>query len=333
MLGAEAAAIWSRSCSEAQKVGKERVMFVVCGEALMDVFGGADTPGGVMLDARIGGSPLNVAIGLARLAQPVAFFGALSTGFLGQRLMRALRDEGVALDCVARVDAPTTLGLVGVDEAGVASYSFYGHGAADRLLPLQALAALPAAARAFHFGSYAMVVDPVAATQRALVEREHQRSLIAYDPNIRLNVEPDLGRWHDTLQWMLPRTHLLKVSDEDLGLLYPGCDAAALAGEWVARGVAWVVVTRGAHGAEAFSSHGTLAIAPVPSAVVDTVGAGDTFQAAMLVALAERGAAASDALRQLSLAGMKDVLDFAARAAAITCSRRGADMPRRIELV
>jgi sugar/nucleoside kinase (ribokinase family) len=119
-------------------------MFVVSGEALMDVFGGADSAHGLMLDARIGGSPLNVAIGLARLAQPVAFFGAVSTGFLGQRLMRALRDEGVATDAVARLDAPTTLGLVGLDEQGVPSYAFYGHGCADRLLPLQALASVPA---------------------------------------------------------------------------------------------------------------------------------------------------------------------------------------------
>jgi fructokinase len=307
-------------------------MFVVCGEALMDVFGGADTPGGVMLDARIGGSPLNVAIGLARLAQPVAFFGALSTGFLGQRLMRALREEGVGIDCVARLDAPTTLGLVGLDEAGVASYSFYGHACADRLLPLGALATLPASARAFHFGSFAMVVEPVAATQRALVEREHRRSLIAYDPNIRLNVEPEIRRWREALQWMLPRTHLLKVSEEDLGLLYPGQDAAALAAQWLAQGVAWVVVTRGASGAEAFSAHATIHVDPAPATVVDTVGAGDTFQAAMLAALAERDAAAPEALRRLRSNRMHEVLAFAARAAAITCSRRGADMPRRNEL-
>ena len=142
--------------------------------------------------------------------------------------MRALRDEGVATEAVARLDAPTTLGLVGLDEAGVPSYSFYGHGCADRLLPLDALATVPSAARAFHFGSYAMVVEPVATTQRALVEREHARSLIAYDPNIRLNVEPEIERWRDTLQWMLPRTHLLKVSEE-LGLLYPGKAPARMA--------------------------------------------------------------------------------------------------------
>jgi fructokinase len=307
-------------------------MFVVSGEALMDVFGGADTAHGLMLDARIGGSPLNVAIGLARLAQPVAFFGAVSNGFLGQRLMRALRDEGVGTEAVARVDAPTTLGLVGLDEAGVPSYAFYGQGCADRLLPLPALGAVPAAARAFHFGSYAMVVDPVAATQRALVEREHGRSLIAYDPNIRLNVEPDINRWRDTLQWMLSRTHLLKVSEEDLGLLYPGREPAELAQAWLDAGISCVVVTHGAQGASAWRAAEYQRVAPVAVTVVDTVGAGDTFQAALLTGLAERGVWTRPALRDMAAAALQQVLGFAAQAAAITCSRRGADMPRRGEL-
>jgi fructokinase len=307
-------------------------MFVVSGEALMDVFGGADSAHGLMLDARIGGSPLNVAIGLARLAQPVAFFGAVSTGFLGQRLMRALRDEGVATEAVARLDAPTTLGLVGLDEAGVASYAFYGHGCADRLLPMRSLTTLPAAMRALHFGSYAMVVEPVATTQRALVEREHARCLISYDPNIRLNVEPDIQLWRDTLQWMLPRTHLLKVSEEDLGLLYPDQMAADLAREWLAKGVCCVVVTHGGDGASAWRAGEQLRVDPVAVDVVDTVGAGDTFQAALLAGLAERGVWTGQALRDMAAAPMQEVLQFAARAAAVTCSRRGADMPRREEL-
>jgi len=307
-------------------------MFVVSGEALMDVFGGDANAHGLMLDARIGGSPLNVAIGLARLAQPVAFFGAVSTGFLGQRLMRALRDEGVATEAVARLDAPTTLGLVGLDESGVASYSFYGHDCADRLLPLDALAAVPATARAFHFGSYAMVIEPVAATQRALVEREHRRSLIAYDPNIRLNVEPDIERWRDTLRWMLPRCHLLKVSEEDLSLLYPDTAPADLAHDWLDRGVSCVVVTHGGDGASAWRSREQLRIDPVAVPVVDTVGAGDTFQAALLAGLAEQGVWTRESLRDMAAAPMRQVLQFAARAAAVTCSRRGADMPRRAEL-
>ncbi|MEQ1807398.1 MAG: carbohydrate kinase [Burkholderiaceae bacterium] len=306
-------------------------MIVVSGEALMDVFAAGDTASGVTLDARIGGSPLNVAIGLARLAQPVGFFGALSTGFLGERLLAALRSEGVNTACTARLDAPTTLGLVGLDPRGVPSYAFYGAGAADRLLPLSALAKVPPA-MAYHFGSYAMVVEPVAATQRALVERESTRSVIAYDPNVRPNVEPDLARWRETLAWMLSRTHLLKVSDEDLSLLFPGADVGQLAGAWLAQGVSLVVVTHGAAGASAWTAKHHVTAARVPVNVVDTVGAGDTFQAALLTALAERGLLSCDALRCLGRCALREVLRFATQAAAITCSRRGADLPRRAEL-
>jgi fructokinase len=99
-------------------------MFVVCGEALMDVFAQSDTPTGMALDARVGGSPFNVAVGLARLAQPVSFFGALSRDLLGERLLRVLCDENVGTASIARVDAPTTLGLVGTDSRGVPSYTF-----------------------------------------------------------------------------------------------------------------------------------------------------------------------------------------------------------------
>ena len=121
-------------------------MIVVCGEALMDVFATGDTPGGVALDARIGGSPFNVAIGLARLGQPVAFFGALSTDVFGDRLLRAFAAEGVDTSLVARVEAPTTLGLVGADARGAPSYVFHGERGADRELARAALA-WPALAR------------------------------------------------------------------------------------------------------------------------------------------------------------------------------------------
>lgn len=169
-------------------------MFVVCGEALMDVFVNGDTPSGMALDARVGGSPFNVAVGLARMAQPVAFFGALSRDFLGERLLRALRSEGVSTDSVSRVDAPTTLGLVGLDAKGVPSYAFYGEGGADRQVGLDALCLLPAQLSALHLGSFATVVEPVASTLRALVEKCHGHTLISYDPNVRLNVERDLAR-------------------------------------------------------------------------------------------------------------------------------------------
>ena len=307
-------------------------MFMVCGEALMDVFATADTPTGVGLDARVGGSPFNVALGLARLAQPVSLFASVSRGFLGERLMRQLQLEGVNVESVQRSDAPTTLGLVGLDEKGVPSYSFYGIGCADRLLGRDALAAVPAGLRAINFGSYTTVTEPTASTLRALVEREHGRTLIAYDPNIRLNVEPDLARWRDVVQWMQPRTDLLKVSEEDLGLLMPGQALADFASGALASGVKLVVITRGGEGAIAWTAKTSVTVPPVKVKVIDTVGAGDTFQAALLTWLAEHDAVSATALQTLSAAQLSDALGFAARAAAITCSRRGADMPRRAEL-
>lgn len=307
-------------------------MFVVCGEALLDVFAVGETPTGVQLDARVGGSPFNVAVGLARLQQPVALLAGLSTGFLGRRLLQALRAEGVSTDCTVALDAPTTLSLVGLDERGVPAYSFYGQGAADRSLPIAALARVPASASAFHFGSYAMVVDPVAATLRALVERELSRCLISYDPNVRLNVEPRLAPWREVLQWMLPRTHLLKISDEDLELVHPGRKPADFAAEALARGVGIVVVTGGARGATAWAQAGQVEVASCPVDVVDTVGAGDTFQSAMLAWLAEHGRLGPAEVGSLALTDLRSMLSFASMAAAITCSRQGANLPRRSEL-
>jgi fructokinase len=175
-------------------------------------------------------------------------------------------------------------------------------------------------------------VEPIASTLRALVEREHARALIAYDPNIRLNVEPDLARWRAMLDWMLPRTHLLKISAEDLQLLLPGTSADAFAAAALRRGVKLLVVTRGAEGAVAWTPRANASVPTVRVEVIDTVGAGDTFQAALLTWLAEHGMLSVPALDALSVADLESALGFAARAAAITCSRRGADMPRRSEL-
>ena len=307
-------------------------MIVVSGEALMDVFDAGATPTGQWLDARIGGSPLNVAIGLARLGQRVSFFGGIGRGFLGERLMQALRDEGVQTQAVVRVAAPTTLGLVGLDAEGVADYAFYGEGGADRRLALADLSIVPEAA-AYHFGSYAMVVEPVGATLRELARRAAgSGALVSYDVNVRTNVEPDIGRWRAAVQQMLPHVHLLKLSDEDLRHLHPGEDEEGCARRWLAGGPSLVVVTHGGEGARAFSAEGVVDIAPVPTKVVDTVGAGDTFQAAMLTLLAERGQLSPGAVKGLRREGWSEVLAFAARAAAITCSRRGADLPRRAEV-
>ena len=164
------------------------------------------------------------------------------------------------------------------------------------------------------------------------MKRECRRSLICYDPNVRLNVEPDLARWRAVLEWMLARTHLLMVSEEDLGLLYPGETPAALASRWLAAGVALVVVTRGAEGALAWTARHHVGVPAVAYTMVDTVGAGDSFQCALLAWLAGRRCLLAPALRELGRADLAAALLFAGQAAAVTCTRRGADLPRLDEL-
>lgn len=306
-------------------------MFLVCGEALFDVFAVARTATGLSLDARVGGSPFNLAVGLARLAQPVSLLATVSRGFLGERLMQALREEGVGTDSLRRSDAPTTLSLIGTDAAGVPSYAFYGDGGADRLLAPEAVVDVPPATRAICLGSYTTVVGETARSLRALVERHRHRALIAYDPNVRLNVQPDVEAWRGQLRWMLSRADLLKVSEEDLALI-DGRAPEAFAREALASGVSLVVVTRGALGAIAWTARERGEVVAPTVDVIDTVGAGDTFQAALLTWLAERDALRRKALEGLSPTALDAALRFATQAAAITCGRRGADLPRRAEL-
>ena len=307
-------------------------MFVVCGEALMDVYMGEATPTGMLLDARIGGSPLNVAQGLARLARPVAFLTGLSTDALGERLLASLRAEGVDTSLLLRSDAPSTLSVVSVNAAGVPRYAFHGNGAADRQLTPETLPALPPATRVLQFGSYALAVEPVGSALRALAARERERCLIAYDPNVRLNVDPDIAHWRAVVEPMVALAHLVKVSDEDLGLLYPDQTPEQVAAGWLARGAVLVAVTRGGKGSSAWTAAARADAPSQPIQVVDTVGAGDTFQAALLTWLDEHYALTPGALAAIDAKALEALLRFAAQAAAITCSRRGADMPRRADL-
>jgi fructokinase len=307
-------------------------MIVVSGEALFDVFAGNPSDNGLALEGRVGGSPFNVAIGLARLEQPAAFFGAISHDAFGRRLFDMLRSEGVRTDLIQQTSAPTTLSIVGLDADGVPSYTFHGEHGADRELKQSALAAIPPDVKAFHFGSYSMLVEPIGSTLRKLAETGYARHLIAYDPNVRLNVEPSLPKWRELLDWMVSRTHLLKVSEEDLGLLYPGTELEALASRWLAAGVALVVVTRGGNGAIAWTKKTSVARPGRKIRLVDTVGAGDSFHAALLTWLAEHNQLDPAAITASTQAQLESMLDFASLAASITCSRQGAQLPRRAEL-
>jgi fructokinase len=310
----------------------KQATMVVCGESLLDVFENGRTTTGLQLDAVVGGSPLNVAMGLARLGSAVAFLGGISGDFLGARIQQTLQEEGISPEALVLCDAPTTLSLIGLDAQGVPSYRFYGTGGADRQVRPEHLERVPQQVDAFHFGSYACVVEPIASAIKALVQARQAGSVISYDPNVRLNVESNLQVWRDMIDWMSPRTHLLKLSDEDFERLYPDQSPEQLAQRWLADGVRLVMLTRGGQGASAWTAAGRIDVQAPQVQVADTVGAGDTFQAATLVALAELGKLSPAAMASLTLDEVARIAAFAAHAAAITCTRRGPDLPRRAEL-
>ena len=306
-------------------------MFLVCGEALWDLFA-VEGGGGLSFDARVGGSPFNVAVGLARLGQGAGLFTGLSTDRLGERLLAALEAEGVATSALVRRENPSTISLVDLGADGSPRYAFYGEGAADRSVITDDLPALGPETWGLHAGSYSLAVEPVGATLLALFERERGRRLLTLDPNVRLTIQPDLAIWLDRLEKFLACADVVKVSEEDLGLLHPGRALEDVAQDWLAKGPALVVITRGAEGAVAFGPAGRIETPGRRVEVVDTVGAGDTFQAALIAGLSERGATARAAVEALDRQEISALLAFAVQAAAITCSRRGADLPRRAEL-
>jgi fructokinase len=307
-------------------------MFLVCGEALFDFFLDADEgPGAARFDARAGGSPFNVALGLARLGERVGLLTGLSTDLLGQRLRRVLEAEGVATGHAVATDRPTTISLVGLDAAGVPAYQFYGRGSADSGLALADLPELGPEVTGLHFGSFSIAVSPVGDAFAHLAAREHGR-FISLDPNVRPTVEPDMEVWRARIDVLLPFVDVLKISAEDVALLHPGLSHDVLAAQLTGRGVRLVVVTDGGNAARGWTASGVVATGSPPAVrVVDTVGAGDTFQAALLYRLLE-GGDPSRAVDDLDAGRLADILAFAARAAAITCSRRGADLPRHADM-
>ncbi|WP_037570570.1 carbohydrate kinase family protein [Phaeacidiphilus oryzae] len=301
-------------------------MIVVAGEALIDLV----PEGGQALYPRRGGGPYNTAVALARLGSATAFCSRVSTDAFGESLLAELRTNGVDTGLVQRGPEPTTLAVASLGADGSAGYTFYTEGTADRLFRLPE--ALPEAARAVSFGTCSLVLEPGATAYERMLRRESARGLFtALDPNIRAGLIPDPDAYRARFRGWLPDVRLLKLSAEDAEWL------GGTPRDWLADGPSAVVVTRGGDGLSVHVQEaGEYREYHVPGHkvdVVDTIGAGDTVNAALLHRLAEAGAASGPGTGP-GLGGVDwpAVLDFAARAAAVTCSRAGANPPTSAEV-
>ena len=307
-------------------------MFLVCGEALYDVFfDQSRDPARFDMNACAGGSPFNVAVGLARLGQSVALLTGISNDELGNGLVQLLQRESVSIDYLVRSDRPTTLSLVGVDRSGQPEYTFYGTNSADCGIEPLDLPVIGSNIVGLHFGSYSLAVPPVADSFAELVEKTEGR-FVSLDPNVRPSIEPDMDIWRQRVAHYAGHANLLKVSAEDMEHLYPGIIPDQMVETWLQLGVQLVVITDGGDEVRAWTQTGyRYSMQPAACSVVDTVGAGDTFQAALLMQLLRYGDP-KKCLSELDESGLRELIDLATRAAAVTCSRTGPDLPRLEDL-
>ena len=302
-------------------------MILVAGEALFDLVL-HDT--GDELHGHPGGAAFNAARTIGRLEQPVAYLGRLSIDRFGRRLDAMLEADGVARGSVVETNDPTTLAIAEVDHEGVARYRFYERGtSASGLTTEAALAALPGVVDILHVGTLGLTLEPVATATEAVVERLAGDALVALDPNIRPWVVEDEDAYRARLDRVLARSHVLKVSEEDLAWLRPELGATEAVRSLLEGGPSVGLLPRGPHGALVVTRTAEVAV-PAPRAkVVDTIGAGDAFGGGFLAWWSERGLGRDDLAR---IDVVVEATEFACLVAARTCSTPGAEPPYRSEL-
>lgn len=302
----------------------------VIGEALIDLVPG---DGQGRYEARPGGSPFNVAVGLARLGHRVTLMARLADNAFGRLLRDHAEAEGIDLSHAPHATEPTTLAVVGVDPEGGASYDFYTEGTADWQWSTPEIGKIPDDTAVFHLGSLASWIPPGDELIHDAAARLHRddRTLISYDPNVR----PALLRGTDDARSRVERSvsvaHLVKASREDAGWLYQGVTAAAH--RWLELGALLVVVTDGPDGAYLFRPGAAPEHRPGRQVrVADTIGAGDAFTSGLLGGLARRGLHTPKSLRSCAPEPLSEAADEAVLVSSLTCEHPGADPPTLIRL-
>lgn len=307
-------------------------MILSCGEALIDMLPRTTTLGEPAFSPYAGGAVFNTAIALGRLGAPSAFFSGISTDMLGEILTDTLAASKVTTDLCARSNRPTTVAFVKLVN-GQATYAFYDEATAGRMLSQDQLPTLPADISTLFFGGISLVNDPAASTYEALQSREAGNRVIMIDPNIRLGfIAGQEDSYRARITRMVERSDIVKLSDEDLHWYAGSGDLAALARGILAKGPKVVFITEGAKGAHAITATEQRFTPSRKVEVVDTVGAGDTFNAGVLAALHTRGVLTKAGVASLDAAALDAALELGTKAAAVTVARAGANPPWAQEL-
>lgn len=302
-------------------------MLIACGDALIDFVPTQNAAGREALMPAVGGSCLNVAVGIARLGAPTGFVGGISTDLFGQMIADHAAASNVRLDLATRSDHQTTLAFVRI-VAGESHYAFYDAGTAARnwtyrrgTIPFEDIEAV-------HVGSTTLVNDKGAAETKALIADARASSTISFDPNCRPNLVKNKPAYVARMMEFAAGADLIKMSDVDFAYLFGGEPYHERANALLGQGTRLVVLTRGDNGAIAWhAGAGQIEVAAPEVEVADTIGAGDSFQAALLFALHKQGRMTRERLKDIGADELRRVLSFAANCAGLTCTRPGADPP------
>ncbi|WP_316975639.1 carbohydrate kinase family protein [Shumkonia mesophila] len=301
-------------------------MIVCAGEALIDMLPRQLPDGSDIFLPVPGGAIFNTAIALGRLGENVQFFSGLSTDMFGRRLVACLEESGAGTTLCKRVPRPTTLAFVTLAD-GNAHYSFYDERTAGRMLDIVDLPDLPQETAALHFGAISLIPEPCGSAYEELMRRYHGGPVISFDPNVRPGFVDDEAAYRNRLRRMAGMSDIIKVSEEDLSWLEPHRRFEQIARDWIANGAKVVVLTRGEDGARAITKTLDVGIPAVETTVVDTVGAGDSFNAGFLAGLRRQGVLSKPMLVSLSCDALTTSLKFAAQIAAFTVGQSGANPP------
>jgi fructokinase len=303
-------------------------MILSCGDALIDFVPGKMADGREALSPMVGGSCLNVAVGLARLEVPTGFVGGISTDLFGSMIADHASASGVDLSHATRSEDQTTLAFVRI-VAGESHYAFYDAGSASRNWMYRQGAIGFDKVEAIHTGSTTLVHGQGAGETQAMIADAAKFATISFDPNCRPNLVKDKDAYRARIDAFAGQADVIKMSDVDFDYLYGGDSYPAKAEALLAGGCSLFVVTRGTKGALAWHRRaGSVEVVAPTVDVVDTIGAGDSFQAALLFALHALGRIKKGDLGSMSQDELGQALSFAATCAAVTCTRAGADPPR-----
>ncbi len=281
---------------------------------------------------RVGGSCLNVAVALSRLGAPTGFIGGVSSDLFGEMIASHLAKAGVDLQLVTRSSDETTLAFVKLDGAD-ARYAFYDEHSAARRWTYDAGALTDASVEALHIGSVTLINEPSASNYELLVGDLRERAVISFDPNCRPTLVHDPAMYRMRMERLAAMSHIVRFSEEDFAFLYPNTGETEVASELLEGSTRVVLISRGANGSSAFVRDGKLDLpAQDDIKIVDTIGAGDTFQAGFLYALRSASLLSPTKLQRITGEQVLSAMTFAAKAAAVTCTRSGCNPPTASDL-